>query len=183
MNPPRYRAVLLSLLSYPRCFAFGLFLRFVLLGIGSYIDATSSVRYTDVDYSVYSDAARAISEGRSPYERATYRYTPLLAAMSLPGVLYPLYGKLMFCLVDLVLAWCVRQLLLTRGLSDTRATRYGALSILLNPLVMNVSTRGNADSIIVALVVGVLLMLLQGRCTRQDISDHICTGDHTVPQS
>jgi len=60
--------------------------RCALLAYGLWQDAYLSVKYTDVDYRVYSDAAWMVAQGASPYERATFRYSPLLAWILLPNV-------------------------------------------------------------------------------------------------
>lgn len=55
-------------------------------------DYMFKVKFTDIDYTIYSDAAQHIYNGRSPYSRATYRYSPILAFMLLPNVLYADFG-------------------------------------------------------------------------------------------
>lgn len=156
-------AFVVRCLSWPRCCLVGLLLRLSLVAFGALQDEISAVPYTDIDYAVYSDAATMMYHGRSPYERATYRYTPLLGGLLIPVVWWPLFGKIAFIAVDIALAAIAREVMLQRGMSETRSTRWGALAILLNPLIMNLSTRGNADVLIVALVVAMISALIKGR--------------------
>lgn len=80
--------------------------RAVLLAIARYQDAHGEVRYTDIDYDVFTDAARLASRGRSPYERSTYRYTPLLAWTLIPNAfVHESFGKVAFCALDLLASW------------------------------------------------------------------------------
>ncbi|RLN89736.1 hypothetical protein BBJ28_00013139 [Nothophytophthora sp. Chile5] len=59
-------------------FGGALLLRLVLIAYGAVQDAYMTVKYTDVDYDVYTDAAREMAAGNSPFDRTTYRYTPVL---------------------------------------------------------------------------------------------------------
>ena len=55
-----------------------------------------------------TDGALLVAAGASPFDRATYRYTPLLAWALLPNVwAHPAAGKLLFCSADLLAAWWV----------------------------------------------------------------------------
>ncbi len=45
---------------------------------GGLLAHAAHVKYTDVDYVVISNAARAYLAGGSPYDEPTYKYSPLL---------------------------------------------------------------------------------------------------------
>ena len=60
---------------------FSAIFRVILIVYGEWQDAHMEVRYTDVDYLVFSDAAALMAVGDSPYKRTTYRYSPFSTSL------------------------------------------------------------------------------------------------------
>ena len=126
-------------------------------------DSNLAVRYTDVDYMVFTDAARYTFSGGSPFDRHTYRYTPLLSYLVLPNIfLHPAWGKIVFSFGDLAVGLLI-EAIITAAYGTEELSLAAASTWLLNPLSANVSTRGSADSIVCALVLGTAYLVLSGR--------------------
>lgn len=141
----------------------GAITRLAFLAWGSWQDSRLAVRYTDIDYLVVTDGARFVLQGRSPYERSTYRYSPLLAYLMAPNVaLHGACGKLLFCAADL-LAASLLQALLARDASTSQRLRSVCVALwLFNPLTATISTRGSGEAVVTCLLLALLLLLQRG---------------------
>ncbi|KAG8708448.1 GPI mannosyltransferase 1 [Ceratobasidium sp. 394] len=177
-------------------------LRLALITYGDYHDRHSSLKYTDIDYRVFSDASHFLShpsDGNTaagfiphvlswslgdPYTRSTYRYTPILALLTLPNeFLHPAFGKGVFVACDLLVGYLLYRIFLRvmqapssgpKPLAGSNpapepdtSVNYQRLAItwvgalwLLNPMVANISTRGSAESVLGAMVVSTLSLVL-----------------------
>ena len=141
-------------------FAAALLVRLCAIAFGDAYDRHFAVKYTDVDYKVLTDAARLLADGRSPYLRPTYRYTPLLACLMVPNiVLHDACGKVLFALADLIVGVLVFRYVRERdGATRPRAAMLAAVW-LFNPLSINMSSRGSADSLVGAMLLTMVYAL------------------------
>eukprot|EP01056_Protomagalhaensia_sp_Gyna25_P005152 Protomagalhaensia_sp_Gyna_25__5151@NODE_605_length_3029_cov_7_218060_g468_i0_p1_GENE_NODE_605_length_3029_cov_7_218060_g468_i0NODE_605_length_3029_cov_7_218060_g468_i0_p1_ORF_typecomplete_len482_score37_00Mannosyl_trans/PF05007_13/9_6e02Mannosyl_trans/PF05007_13/1_9e62PIGU/PF06728_13/7_9e28PIGU/PF06728_13/2_3GT87/PF09594_10/1e13GT87/PF09594_10/8e03PMT_2/PF13231_6/1_6e08PMT_2/PF13231_6/1_5e02PMT_2/PF13231_6/1_8e04Pmp3/PF01679_17/8_1Pmp3/PF01679_17/27_NODE_605_length_3029_cov_7_218060_g468_i018716 len=141
-------------------------------------DWRSDFKYTDIDYAIYNGGARGMlhksadpiedmmtldtfQTRASPYWRSTYRYSPIMALLVLPDLwIGPLFGKLLFSAFNLLTGWMVQNILKLRQVEPKSARILLALW-LLNPLAIQVATRGNADSVVTCLVTSLLYFVLK----------------------
>jgi len=143
-------------------FACAIALRLVLILWSAHQDANFDVKYTDVDYIVYTDAARHVVNGGSPYARATYRYPPVLAILLTPNVLiHEVYGKVLFSALDVVVGGLILKIGLLRGYNG-REIKYALWTWLFNPFTCTISTRGSCESLTGVLMLLVVHSLLVG---------------------
>jgi phosphatidylinositol glycan class M len=140
--------------SWRTLFTFGLVIRLLLVGWGELQDRLFQVAYTDVDYLVFSDGAKYIAQGGSPYERATYRYSPLIAYLFVPNFFLgtQLFGKLLLVLCDLVAAHILRKGVQAMGYAESSCKNRVSLAYLFNPLIINITTRGNSETLTLVLL-------------------------------
>ncbi|VIO93395.1 mannosyltransferase, putative [Brugia malayi] len=142
--------------------------RIILVYYGCIHDYLFEVQFTDIDYKVYSDAAEYIYRGQSPYKRAAYRYTPLLAWLLTPVVKWPDFGKFLFCAADVAngflyfeLAACSQTM--RKDENKSRMKKSVVVFWLANPLTAIISARGNADVLVCAVVLWTLYLLMRNQ--------------------
>jgi GPI mannosyltransferase 1 subunit M len=147
-------------------FSAAIALRVVLFFYGLWQDANSPMKFTDIDYYVFTDAARFTAHGHSPYDRETYRYTPLLAWMLLPTTWssrWFSFGKVLFAVGDIVAGWLIVLVLRKeKEMSTERALRFASIW-LLNPMVAAISTRGSSEGLLGVMVIALLWAITQRR--------------------
>jgi len=147
-------------------FTGAILLRVVLLFYGLFQDHFSAFKYTDIDYFVFTDAARFVSQGRSPYVRDTYRYTPLLAWILLPSTWSRQWfssGKVLFAIADVVAGYLILIILKsTYQMPAERAIKFASIW-LLNPMVATISTRGSSEGLLGVLAAALLWAVTQKR--------------------
>ncbi|KNA10663.1 hypothetical protein SOVF_142090 [Spinacia oleracea] len=142
---------------------FSTILRVLLILYGDWQDTHMEVRYTDVDYLVFSDAANLIFSGESPFKRTTYRYSPLLAFLLIPNaILHRSWGKYLFSAADLLVGYLIRTILKLRGVPEKICT-YCVMAWLFNPFTFTIGTRGNCEPIVCAVILWVLTCIMRGK--------------------
>lgn len=155
-------------------------LRIVFIYYGEWQDTVSEVKFTDVDYFVFQDAAKFVSESKSPYERHTYRYTPLLSWLLLPNIyLHKSFGKLLFSVSDVIVGVLLYKLLQKTKTTPTTTTTISSASPAprdknlwlvaalwwFNPITVTVSTRGNAEALLCCCLLFTIYLAIQRKHT------------------
>ena len=152
-----------------------LIIRYLVIIITEYLYYKYGILYTDIDYHVFSDGAKHVANFESPYERETYRYTPLLAVLMIPNIKlwYPI-GKFLLSTIDVGVGYLIEILLknqdsnsneektfndIIKAKNDEAYYGYASLFYLYNPLTIVICTRGSADCIITFLVLLSLIYL------------------------
>jgi phosphatidylinositol glycan class M len=82
--------------------------------------------------------------------------------MMIPNIiLHPAFGKVVFSLFDIISAALINGFLKSKKVENSQLY---AWSFLFNPLVINLSTRGSADILVVFLVLGKLRFVSVDTC-------------------
>lgn len=132
----------------------GYILRCFFICWGLIQDQLDYLPYTDIDYTVFTDGARYLHQGRSPFLRHGYRYSPAFAFLLLPNVFaFKQFGKFLFAGFDIACGCLIYQLLVNKKIKCPPQIALSAAAFwIYNPLPIVISTRGSGDSLITFLI-------------------------------
>lgn len=141
--------------SLPLLLSISLIARVGICLYGIYQDNNFQVRFTDIDYFVFHDAAFYVFNNKSPFLRDTYRYTPLLSWLILPNHWFNCFhfSKFIFIVSDLLVGAIIYKFL------NPDKNKILSTIWLLNPIVMIISTRGNAETLLCLFILSSLFFL------------------------
>lgn len=126
-------------------------------------DSYSKVKYTDIDYRVFTDAAQYAWNGDSPFKRPTYRYSPILAYILTPNIFIGQdFGKILFSIFDILTSILI-YFIQRHYYSDVKLCKVCANLWLYNPLPIVISTRGSSESLMTFLVMLAILLYIKSK--------------------
>lgn len=128
----------------------------------------------NASYTIMRPIFRIFGALGDPFARATYRYTPFLAALLGPahafGNAWVWFGKFLFAMADVGCAMLMWAILDERtmmhayeapGLRTEAITHLPGIAWLLNPFPAQIATRGSSDSLVGLLVLAFLYFLIR----------------------
>lgn len=146
----------------------GLFLRLICLLYCIIHDyAFEHIKYTDIDYHVFTNGSKALVEGLSPYRDTEYRYSPIVAAIFLPNVILNKHiGKLILIGADVLGGFLIYKLNIYQG-SNRQNSKLYLFYWLFNPVTVVISSRGSFEPILTLVILSSILLLVE---------DHLVAG-------
>lgn len=120
------------------------------------------IKYTDIDYHVFTNGTKAILDGRSPYDDPEYRYPPLVALVFFANILLnENSGKLLLIFSDILCGQVLYTLNIHQGVHRINSKLF-LIIWLFNPITIAISTRGSFEPIITLLVIVSVYLLIRG---------------------
>lgn len=122
-------------------------------------ETVSHIKYTDIDYHVFTNGSIALVDGKSPYRDIEFRYSPLVALFFSPNTLNPHVGKFMLITADILCGHLQYRLNIYQGTHRLNSKLY-LIIWLFNPLTIGISSRGSFEPIITLLILTSLYCLI-----------------------
>lgn len=141
---------------------YGLGIRLIALFYSIIHDAhIDHIKYTDIDYHVFTNGSKAILDGKSPYNDLEYRYSPLVALFFLINILLnQISGKLLLIFTDILCGQLLYTLNIYQGVNRVNSKLF-LIIWLFNPVTVAISTRGSFEPIITLLVITSVYLLFR----------------------